>query len=126
MSVRMESPPKVTRSVRRSVGAAAAIADGLLERREPRLERRLSPRERRTELISAGLFVLTAAVLPFVLPTTDFDDSLSALLLVLCYALLRRVRFPLGPGLLRPRSSCSCRWSSSPPRRGCPRWWESA
>src|SRR4051794_29092346 len=102
MSVRMESPPKVTRSLRRSVGAAAAIADGLLERREPRLERRLSPRERRTEIVSAGLFVLTAAVLPLVLPTTEFDDRLSALLLVLCYALMRRGGFPPPPGLLRP------------------------
>src|SRR3954468_21167144 len=87
MSVRLESPPHVTKSLRRSVGAAAAIADGLLERREPRLERRLSPRERRTGIVSAGPFMLTAAVLPLVLPTTEFDDRLSALLLVLCYAL---------------------------------------
>jgi PAS domain-containing protein len=102
MSARLESPPHVTKSLRRSVGAAAAIAEGLLEQREPRVARRLSPRERRTEIVSAGLFVLTAAVLPLVLPSTEFDDRLSALLLVLCYALMRRVRFPLGPGLLRP------------------------
>jgi PAS domain S-box-containing protein len=83
------------------VGAAAAIAEGLLEQREPALARRLSARERRTEIIAAALFVVAAAVVPLVLPQA-FESVTTAVLLVLCYAILRRVRFQLGPGLMRP------------------------
>ena len=97
-------PPAVVqrRTLRQRVGAAAAIAEGLLEQREPALARRLSPRERRTEVVAAGLFVLTAAALGLALPRDSGTEPLTAVLLVLCYALVRRVRFQLGPGLMRP------------------------
>jgi PAS domain-containing protein len=101
VSARADSPPHPGRSLRRSVGAAAAIAEGLLERREPALARRLSARERRTETVFAALFLIAVAVMPLAIPQS-FDDSLTAAALVLCYALMRRVRFQLGPGLQRP------------------------
>jgi len=101
VSARLESPPHPGRSLRRSVGAAAAIADGLLERREPRVARRLSQRELRTEIVAATLFLAAAALMPLAIPES-FEDPLTAALLVLCYALMRRVRFQLGTGLQRP------------------------
>src|SRR4051794_16769473 len=100
MSTRLE-PPALRGSLHRSVVAAATIAEGLLERREPALARRLSPRELHTEVAAAALFALAAALLPLALPQR-FDSPGTAILLVLCYALVRRVRFPLGPGLIRP------------------------
>ncbi len=103
MSTQLESPSRAPRRhpLRRSVGAAAAIAEGLLERREPALARRLSARERRTELVVATLFALVAAGLPLLHPES-FESPRTAVLLVACYGLVRRVRFPLGPGLIRP------------------------
>ena len=49
--------------LKRTVGAAAAVAEALLERRGPALTRRLTPRERRVELTAAALFVATAAAM---------------------------------------------------------------
>ncbi len=84
--------------LKRTVGAAAAVAESLLERRGPAMTRRLTPRERRVELTAAALFAVTAAVMA----TQASGDWGAAALLVACYALVRRVRFPLGPGLIRP------------------------
>src|SRR4051794_35800427 len=92
-------PPRVARSVSRRVGSAAALAESLLERRGPALTRRLTRRERRVELTAAGIFVAAAAVMA---ATASFDEPGTAALLVVSYALVRRVRFPLGPGLIRP------------------------
>src|SRR3954452_1913077 len=50
--------PQVARSVRRRVGSAAALAESLLERRGPALDRRLTPRERRVELTAAAAFTV--------------------------------------------------------------------
>ena len=101
VSVQPEQPRSGTVSLRRSVGAAAAVAEELLTRRGPAVARRLSSRERNTEALAAGLFVLVAMAMPAAI-AGDFEDGLTAALLVLCYALLRRVRFQLGPGLIRP------------------------
>ncbi|HET6548194.1 MAG TPA: SpoIIE family protein phosphatase [Solirubrobacter sp.] len=93
-------PPRVTRSVRRRVGAATALAEVLLERRHPAVTRRLTSRERRVEFAVAALFVAVAAAMAV---TADgVTDAGTAALLVVSYALLRRVRFQLGPGLIRP------------------------
>jgi PAS domain-containing protein len=62
------------------------------------MTRRLSLRERRVELTAAALFAATATVMA----TQETGDWGAAALLVVCYALMRRVRFPLGPGLIRP------------------------
>jgi len=83
-----------------AVGAAAAVAEVLLERRHPAVTRRLSSRERRVEVAAAGLFILTAGVMAVLAPAGD--DVSNAILLTVCYALMRRVRFQLGPGLIRP------------------------
>src|SRR4051812_11849001 len=91
--------PQVARSVRRRVGSAAALAESLLERRGPALDRRLAPRERRVELTAAAAFALVAAAMA---ATADWGGADTVLLLVISYALVRRVRFPLGPGLIRP------------------------
>ena len=64
------------------------------------MSRRLAPRERRVEIAAAGLFVATAAVMA--VARAAGDDVSTAVLLTLCYALMRRVRFQLGPGLIRP------------------------
>src|SRR4051794_12940003 len=101
VSVQPEPPPFRAGPLRRSVGAAAASAEELLTRRRPAVARRLAPRERRTEAVAAGLFLLVAAVMPVAI-AWRFEDALSAGLLVVSYALLRRVRFGLGPGLIRP------------------------
>jgi hypothetical protein len=101
MGAALKPRPRVTRSLQRSVGAAAAVAEALLERREPALTRRLSPRERRVELTAAALFAVLAVAMA--IPAAgDLDEPLTAALLVISYALVRRVRFPLGPGLIRP------------------------
>ena len=83
-----------------AVTAAAAVAEVLLERRGPALTRRLSTRERAVEATAAALLLLTALAMAIAAPH-DHDVS-TAVLLTLCYALMRRVRFPLGPGLIRP------------------------
>jgi PAS domain-containing protein len=85
-------------TLKRTVGAAAAVAESLLERRGPAMTRRLTPRERRVEVTAAALFVAAAAAMA----TQASGDWGAAALLVVCYALVRRVRFPLGPGLIRP------------------------
>jgi serine phosphatase RsbU (regulator of sigma subunit)/PAS domain-containing protein len=84
-----------------AVSAAAAVADGLLERRRPAVTRRLAPRERRVETAAAALFVAAALAMAIVAPPHG-DEVSTAILLTLCYALMRRVRFQLGPGLIRP------------------------
>jgi PAS domain-containing protein len=83
-----------------AVGAAAAVAESLLERRAPAISRRLTPRERRVETVAAGLFIVTAVAMAVLAPAAG--DVTSTILLTLCYALMRRVRFQLGPGLIRP------------------------
>ncbi|WP_157592004.1 SpoIIE family protein phosphatase [Solirubrobacter soli] len=83
-----------------AVGAAAAVAEALLERRRPAVSRRLAPRERRVESAAAGLFIAVAVVMAVLAPAAD--DVTSTVLLTVCYALMRRVRFQLGPGLIRP------------------------
>ncbi len=85
-------------TLQRTIGAAAAVAESLLERRGPAMTRRLTPRERRVEVTAAALFVAAAAAMA----TQASGDWGAAALLVVCYALVRRVRFPLGPGLIRP------------------------
>ncbi|HEX6026332.1 MAG TPA: SpoIIE family protein phosphatase [Solirubrobacter sp.] len=84
--------------LQRSVSAAAAMAESLLERRNPGVARRLTLRERRVELTAAALLIVVAAGLA----TQASGDWDAALPLVLCYALVRRIRFALGPGLIRP------------------------
>jgi PAS domain-containing protein len=83
-----------------AVGAAAAVAEVLLERRRPAVSRRLAPRERRVESAAAALFVATAFVMAAFAPAGG--DLTTTILLTLCYTLMRRVRFQLGPGLIRP------------------------
>jgi serine phosphatase RsbU (regulator of sigma subunit) len=86
-------------AAKRTVKTAAELAETLLERRPPAVERRLSPRERRVELAAAGAFILVSAAMGL---TAAPEPAGSATLLVLSYALVRRVRFQLGPGLIRP------------------------
>ena len=85
---------------RAAVSAAAAVADALLERRRPAVARRLAPRERRVEIAAAALFVATALAMAIAAPQDH--DPWTTVLLTVCYALMRRVRFQLGPGLIRP------------------------
>jgi PAS domain S-box-containing protein len=85
----------------RTVGSASAIADTLLEQREPSVGRRLTTRERRVESAIAALFGLVA--LPLAVAGWDHWRHLaSAVLLVATYAFVARVRFQVGPGLVRP------------------------
>jgi PAS domain S-box-containing protein len=81
--------------------AALATAEGLLRRRGPGVTRRLSARERRVESVAALLFVLVSAA---ILGATggNLGDPLSVAELVAAYALMARIRFQLGPGLVRP------------------------
>ena len=92
-------PPQVSSSVKRRVKSAADLAELLLERRHPAVGRRLTPRERSTEFVSAALFAAVALAMAL---TTDAEPTFTAAMLVVCYALTRRVRFQLGPGLIRP------------------------
>ena len=85
----------------RTVSTASTVADTLLEQREPSVSRRLTARERRVESVIAGLFLVAA--LP--LAATDWGQWRhlpSAVLLVATYAFVARVRFQVGPGLVRP------------------------
>jgi hypothetical protein len=91
--------PQVSQSVRRQVKSAAVIAELLLERRHPAVSRRLTPRERLTEAIAATLFMTVAIVMALMAGDQPLGTST---LLVLSYALTRRVRFQLGTGLIRP------------------------
>ena len=101
VSVDLRSPARVAGVLRRSVGAAAAVAEDLFEARRPAVARRLSREEGRTETVAAALFAVSAAVLALAQPG-HVQNALSAGLLVLCYAIVRRVRFQFGPGLIRP------------------------
>jgi PAS domain S-box-containing protein len=83
------------------VGAAAAAIDGLLERRAPDVSRRLTPRERRVEGVMAALFAATAGAM-LVIAAPPLPDPGAAVLLVVTYALVARVRFQVGSGLVRP------------------------
>ena len=94
-------PPSLRHPLRRSVRAASAVAEELLARRRPAVARPLTERELSTEAVAAGLLLVVAGVMPAVI-AWHFADPLSAGLLVVCYALLRLVRFRFGPGLLRP------------------------
>jgi PAS domain S-box-containing protein len=85
----------------RSVSAAALMTDGLLERREPSVARRLTARERRVEAAMAGLFLAVAVPLAIV-GAGEWHNVPSAVLLVGTYAFVARVRFQVGPGLVRP------------------------
>lgn len=81
--------------------AAVVIADGLLERRDPGVTRRLSLPERRVEGVVAALFVVTAGAMLATSPG-GWDEPLSAVLLTATYALAARLSFQLGPGLVGP------------------------
>ncbi len=81
--------------------AAVATADALLRRRSPGVTRRLSDRERRVETVAAVLFLVAAGVL-LIASGGEWRNLLSAVQLVVIYALVARVRFQLGPGLVRP------------------------
>ena len=85
---------------RAAVGAATAVAEALLERRWPVVARRLTARERRVEAATACSLLVTAAAMALL--AAPRGDPTTAILLTLLYALARRVRFPLGPGLIRP------------------------
>ncbi|HWK29185.1 MAG TPA: SpoIIE family protein phosphatase [Solirubrobacter sp.] len=77
-----------------------SAAQALLEQRGPAVTRRLAPRERTVEAVAAATFVAVAALMAVL--AAPVGDAETAVLLTLCYALMRRVRFPLGPGLIRP------------------------
>jgi serine phosphatase RsbU (regulator of sigma subunit) len=81
------------------VKSATAVAELLLERRHPAVSRRLTPRERITESIAAAVYMTVAVAMAL---TADTEPLGTSVLLVLSYALTRRVRFQLGPGLIRP------------------------
>jgi PAS domain S-box-containing protein len=85
----------------RALAGAAATADGLLRQRRPGLSRRLSRREWRVESATAAIFAVAAVALPLAWPR-PWPDPLTALLLVTTYCLVARVRFQVGPGLIRP------------------------
>ena len=51
------------------------------------------------EVAAAGVFLLVAAVMG---ATASPEPVVTSTLLVVSYALMRRVRFQLGPGLIRP------------------------
>ena len=84
---------------RRTVRTAAELAESLLERRNPAVARRLTATERTVELAAAGVFLVVAAVMG---ATAAPEPVVTATLLVVSYALVRRVRFQLGTGLIRP------------------------
>src|SRR3954465_7761059 len=77
------------------------MTDGLLEQRAPGVARRLSLRERRVEGTMAALYVLSALAL-LVAGREPLSDPIAALPLVATFALVARVRFQVGPGLVRP------------------------
>src|SRR4051794_20016163 len=77
------------------------MTDGLLEQRAPGVARRLSLRERRVEGTMAALYLLTAVAL-LVAEQEPWSDPLAAVPLVATFALVARVRFQVGPGLVRP------------------------
>src|SRR4051812_27602654 len=85
----------------RAAGTASTAADALLEQRDPGVKRRLAVRERRVEAAMAALFVLTAVAL-LLAREGGWQSRTSALLLVATYAFVARVRFQVGPGLVRP------------------------
>src|SRR4051794_33141062 len=97
------APPadRAARRRLRALGHVAATADDLLEQRRPGLSRRLSARERRVESATAALFAVTAIALPAAWPR-PWPDVPTAILLVATYSLVARVRFQVGPGLVRP------------------------
>jgi diguanylate cyclase (GGDEF)-like protein len=85
-----------------ALGSASTKADGLLDGRGPGVDRRLSARELNVELAFALAFVATGvAILAGTAPVGDVDATRMVLLVGAC-ALLTRVRFPLGPGLVAP------------------------
>ena len=96
-----DAQPRRRRRVARAFAAASGVADGLLEQRAPGIARRLSARERRVELTMALSFLVTAAGLLVAWPAY-WRDPPAALLLVVTYAMVARVRFQVGPGLVRP------------------------
>jgi PAS domain S-box-containing protein len=85
----------------RSVTAASTIADTLLEQRHPSVARRLTPRELRVECVVATLFGVVAIPLASI-GWNSGEYPVSAVLLVATYAFVARVRFQVGPGLVRP------------------------
>jgi len=97
-----DSQPIAVAGRRRPIAAALAMADGLLERRGPSVARRLSARELCAELVVALAFLATAATMLLALAPARALDAVSAALLVGTYALVARVKFQLGPGLVRP------------------------
>src|SRR4051812_29499058 len=92
---------RLARRVTRAARAASTVADFLLEQGGPGVGRRLTARERRVESSMAALFVLVAG-LSLVARAGGEPSRTSALLLVATYAFVARVRFQVGPGLVRP------------------------
>jgi HD-GYP domain-containing protein (c-di-GMP phosphodiesterase class II) len=62
----------------------------------------LRGRERLTEAVSAAAFLATAVAMAFLVPAERAFDAPLALALVAAYALLARVRFPIGYGFTIP------------------------
>ncbi len=76
-----------------------AVDDAVLDRRDPGVARRLSPRELRVELAMAAVFAV-AAVAMLAGTQGEWDSAWSALLLTATYAVVSRISFQLGPGLV--------------------------
>jgi GAF domain-containing protein len=85
----------------RTVSTASTTADTLLEQRQPSVARRLTGRELRVEGAIAGLF-LAAAIPMAAAGWGEWRPLTSTVLLVATYACVARVRFQVGPGLVRP------------------------
>jgi hypothetical protein len=62
----------------------------------------LRGRERVTEAVTAAAFLITAVVMAAQIPSEHSFDPLLATTLVLVYAILARVRFPIGHGFTIP------------------------
>ena len=80
-------------------GRIVGAEDSAPERRDPGVARRLAARERRVEALAAAAFAVTAAAMLTASPD-GWDDPLSAVLLTGTYALVSRISFQLGPGLV--------------------------
>jgi rsbT co-antagonist protein RsbR len=80
-------------------GSIGAVDDLAPERRDPGVTRRLSARERRIELLLAAVFAVAAGAM-LAGSQGGWDDPLSAVLLTGTYALVSRISFQLGPGLV--------------------------
>ena len=74
----------------------------LLAEAKHRERRGFASRERAVELIAGGLFLAVAIALPLAFPPEQSADALTALVLVLLYAAVVRIRFEIGSGYASP------------------------